>query len=570
MLECPISPLVLTRTIRQQSTSSPPHPLSFGKGVSNDKINSRRPTGTNGNRVDRRRRKRSDILQFERQEQISLRSEAFSLSGANGSGRSRRGENTTNNVIDETPTRAALFATSSGLQLGPEVELVDATNDLYIRPRRKRKLLTPSLTLAQSDDDLGSSFGLNSEVSGSHGDSYLDEMAAQDSIELILWYHISSAVLPGAQSTVSGADDSGKTAGGSANDQLVTRPIYIVDARRQSGAGVGMFRASAGSSTSSLPSPSRYGGGASGSGNNNNNGEPLVQVRGPESEDSIKAASGGGGGYGDDGDGNGESNGGGEPTDSETETTTSKRDDRNHQDRQSEEASDQFELEEEEEENLARQLDYDVDATGGSGGFGKFAADRLATGSHFDRSDISGGSGRLDRNNNNNSSSSSNSNNNFDSHEASSSGLDDDKSNDDHVRRGQKYEQEFQLASAMGARIAANSARHFAASSIKSRVKFGLSYSGSRKFSPLNQKASNGRLTQQTVRTDSTQPPAQGGRDASGPRQQKHAAGAPNKLPVAYLIIDKLEASDAGQYKCRVDFKFARTRYHVSQLEVIG
>lgn len=38
----------------------------------------------------------------------------------------------------------------------------------------------------------------------------------------------------------------------------------------------------------------------------------------------------------------------------------------------------------------------------------------------------------------------------------------------------------------------------------------------------------------------------------------------------AYLIIDKLEADDAGQYKCRVDFKFARTRYQLSQLEVIS
>lgn len=38
----------------------------------------------------------------------------------------------------------------------------------------------------------------------------------------------------------------------------------------------------------------------------------------------------------------------------------------------------------------------------------------------------------------------------------------------------------------------------------------------------------------------------------------------------AHLIIDKLEPSDSGQYKCRVDFRLARTRYQWSQLDVIG
>lgn len=38
----------------------------------------------------------------------------------------------------------------------------------------------------------------------------------------------------------------------------------------------------------------------------------------------------------------------------------------------------------------------------------------------------------------------------------------------------------------------------------------------------------------------------------------------------AYLIIDKLEASDAGEYKCRVDFKYARTQYQLTRLQVIG
>lgn len=38
----------------------------------------------------------------------------------------------------------------------------------------------------------------------------------------------------------------------------------------------------------------------------------------------------------------------------------------------------------------------------------------------------------------------------------------------------------------------------------------------------------------------------------------------------AYLIIDKLRPSDSGQYKCRVDFRQARTRYQTSLLEVIS
>lgn len=38
----------------------------------------------------------------------------------------------------------------------------------------------------------------------------------------------------------------------------------------------------------------------------------------------------------------------------------------------------------------------------------------------------------------------------------------------------------------------------------------------------------------------------------------------------AYLIIDKVEASDAGHYKCRVDYKFARTRYQLTRLQVIS
>lgn len=38
----------------------------------------------------------------------------------------------------------------------------------------------------------------------------------------------------------------------------------------------------------------------------------------------------------------------------------------------------------------------------------------------------------------------------------------------------------------------------------------------------------------------------------------------------AYLIIDRVEPADFGQYKCRVDFKYARTRYQVSQLNVIS
>lgn len=37
----------------------------------------------------------------------------------------------------------------------------------------------------------------------------------------------------------------------------------------------------------------------------------------------------------------------------------------------------------------------------------------------------------------------------------------------------------------------------------------------------------------------------------------------------AYLIIHKLEPSDAGAYRCRVDYRYARTRYQVIQLNVI-
>lgn len=38
----------------------------------------------------------------------------------------------------------------------------------------------------------------------------------------------------------------------------------------------------------------------------------------------------------------------------------------------------------------------------------------------------------------------------------------------------------------------------------------------------------------------------------------------------AHLIVDKLEPADAGQYKCRVDFKYARTKYQAASLDVIG
>lgn len=40
--------------------------------------------------------------------------------------------------------------------------------------------------------------------------------------------------------------------------------------------------------------------------------------------------------------------------------------------------------------------------------------------------------------------------------------------------------------------------------------------------------------------------------------------------PMANLIIDKVKADDAGLYKCRVDFKFGRTRYQLIKLDVIG
>lgn len=38
----------------------------------------------------------------------------------------------------------------------------------------------------------------------------------------------------------------------------------------------------------------------------------------------------------------------------------------------------------------------------------------------------------------------------------------------------------------------------------------------------------------------------------------------------AYLIIDNLRPTDSAQYKCRVDFRQARTRYQTSRLEVIS
>lgn len=38
----------------------------------------------------------------------------------------------------------------------------------------------------------------------------------------------------------------------------------------------------------------------------------------------------------------------------------------------------------------------------------------------------------------------------------------------------------------------------------------------------------------------------------------------------AYLIIHKVAVADAGEYKCRVDYKQARTRYQLSELAVIS
>lgn len=38
----------------------------------------------------------------------------------------------------------------------------------------------------------------------------------------------------------------------------------------------------------------------------------------------------------------------------------------------------------------------------------------------------------------------------------------------------------------------------------------------------------------------------------------------------AYLIINKVQTSDSGQYKCRVDYKLARTRYQLNELAVIS
>lgn len=38
----------------------------------------------------------------------------------------------------------------------------------------------------------------------------------------------------------------------------------------------------------------------------------------------------------------------------------------------------------------------------------------------------------------------------------------------------------------------------------------------------------------------------------------------------AYLIINKVQTGDSGQYKCRVDYKLARTRYQLSELAVIS
>lgn len=43
-----------------------------------------------------------------------------------------------------------------------------------------------------------------------------------------------------------------------------------------------------------------------------------------------------------------------------------------------------------------------------------------------------------------------------------------------------------------------------------------------------------------------------------------------SKKAKAYLMIEKLEIGDAGEYKCRVDFKYARTQYQLTRLQVIS
>lgn len=42
------------------------------------------------------------------------------------------------------------------------------------------------------------------------------------------------------------------------------------------------------------------------------------------------------------------------------------------------------------------------------------------------------------------------------------------------------------------------------------------------------------------------------------------------ELGRAYLSLARVEVADAGLYRCRVDFERARTRYQLSQLEVIS
>lgn len=45
---------------------------------------------------------------------------------------------------------------------------------------------------------------------------------------------------------------------------------------------------------------------------------------------------------------------------------------------------------------------------------------------------------------------------------------------------------------------------------------------------------------------------------------------ATHTIPMASLIIDRVTIEDSGLYKCRVDFKFGRTRQKVIKLDVIG
>ena len=71
-------------------------------------------------------------------------------------------------------------------------------------------------------------------------------------------------------------------------------------------------------------------------------------------------------------------------------------------------------------------------------------------------------------------------------------------------------------------------------------------------------------------------PPGEGVSGNAIARRQRKDGGGKRKrrkngaTPGARLVVDRLEASDAGAYKCRTDFERSPTRNHRVDLKVLG